>query len=56
MRQENEIKINDSIIELVKRDKKREKQQIHFVFLKGIGNAVVETIPLEGLIEELKKN
>lgn len=50
------IEINDSIIELIKRDKKREKKLIHFVFLNGIGNGLVKAISLEGLIGQLKTN
>jgi 3-dehydroquinate synthase len=49
------VEINDSIIELIKRDKKREKKVIHFVFLNGIGNGIVKAISMEGLIEQLKK-
>ncbi|HEY9113391.1 MAG TPA: 3-dehydroquinate synthase, partial [Bacteroidales bacterium] len=49
------VEINDSIIELIKRDKKREKKMIHFVFLNGIGNGVVKAISMEGLIGQLKK-
>ena len=48
------VHINDSILELIKRDKKREKQMMHFVFLNGIGNGVVKTISMEYLANKLK--
>lgn len=48
--------INDSIIELIKRDKKREKKVIHFVFLNGIGNGLVKAISIDGLLKRLQKD
>jgi len=40
---------NKRIIEAVGKDKKREKDKIHFVLLKAIGNAVVEEVLLQEL-------
>jgi 3-dehydroquinate synthase len=37
------------------KDKKRQGQGIHFVLLKGIGEAVVEEIPLSQLMEVMKE-
>lgn len=37
------------LIRALKKDKKREGDTIHFVFLNALGNAVVETIPFEAL-------
>lgn len=39
------------IFAAMRKDKKREGGGIHFVLLKGIGEAVVEEIPLEQLVE-----
>ncbi len=39
----------DVIIQSLVKDKKREGDVIHFVLLKGLGNAVVEPIPVEEL-------
>lgn len=35
------------IIEAIQRDKKRERGKIHFVFLKGVGDAAVEEVGLQ---------
>jgi len=48
------LQINDSVVELIKRDKKREKQQIHFVFLNGIGNGLVKAISIDDLFKRLQ--
>jgi len=48
------IHINESIIELIKRDKKREKQMMNFVFLNGIGNGIVKAVSMEYLVKKLK--
>ena len=37
------------VLDAVRKDKKREQGSIHFVFLHGIGNAVVEEISIEEL-------
>jgi 3-dehydroquinate synthase len=42
-----------TIFKAMTKDKKREGDSIHFVFLNGIGDAVIEKIPikeLEGLL------
>jgi len=47
----------DAILDAVRKDKKRAGGGLKFVFLKGIGNAVVEDIPLgelEGHIHDLR--
>jgi 3-dehydroquinate synthase len=44
------------VVDAMRRDKKREGESIHFVLLKGLGQAVVEAIPLvalEAYMEEL---
>ena len=41
------------ILDAVTKDKKRTGDQIHFVLLAGIGNAVVEPIAMEELKEAL---
>lgn len=40
---------DEKIINAVSRDKKREKDKIHLVLLKGIGNAVIESISIREL-------
>jgi 3-dehydroquinate synthase len=40
---------NKRIIDAVSKDKKREKDRIHFVLLEGIGKAIVQGIPIEEL-------
>ncbi len=43
------------MIDAVRKDKKRENDIVHFVLLDGIGQAVVEALPLadlEGYIEK----
>lgn len=48
------LEINkDKALDALKRDKKREGDSIHFVLLKGIGDAVVERIRLDELAETL---
>jgi len=45
-----------AILDAVRKDKKRSGENIHFVFLRGLGNAIVEEISfrdLEGLIDEM---
>ena len=45
------------VLDALKKDKKREKQKIHFVLLQGIGNAVLKEIPikdLDTLMSEIK--
>jgi 3-dehydroquinate synthase len=37
------------VLNAIEKDKKRENQGIHFVLLQGIGNAVLEEMPLEKL-------
>jgi len=37
------------VVDALRRDKKREGESIHFVLLKGLGQAVVEAIPLVAL-------
>lgn len=44
------------ITQLVLRDKKKTGNEIYFVFLEGIGKAIVEKIPLEEVIEFYKRN
>lgn len=39
----------ERMIDALKKDKKREKETIHFVLLKGIGNVVLEEIPIREL-------
>lgn len=41
-----------AVIDALSRDKKREGDTVHFVLLSGIGNAVVEPIPL-GILERV---
>ena len=44
------------VIDALRKDKKRERERIHFVLLHGIGNAVVEEIPmkeLEAVVNEI---
>lgn len=46
----------ETVVDALKRDKKRKGDNIGFVLLQGIGSAVVEEIPireLETLIKEL---
>ncbi len=43
----------DAVMDAVRRDKKREGTGIHFVFLKGIGNAVIEIVELAELEEAI---
>jgi 3-dehydroquinate synthase len=46
----------DRIVQALRRDKKKEDEEIHFVLLQQIGNAIVEKVALEELetvIEEL---
>jgi 3-dehydroquinate synthase len=46
----------ERVIEALRKDKKREGESINFVLLHGIGNAVVEEIPikeLEAVIDEI---
>lgn len=51
----SKVHIDDSIIELIKRDKKREKQVMHFVFLNGIGQGIIKPVAMEYLLNKLKK-
>ncbi|MBW1998314.1 MAG: 3-dehydroquinate synthase [Deltaproteobacteria bacterium] len=44
----------DALFEGVGKDKKREKEKIHFVFLQGVGDAVVEEVHLEELFDFLR--
>jgi 3-dehydroquinate synthase len=47
------------VIEALRKDKKREGESINFVLLHGIGNAVVEEIPikeLEAVVTDLVKS
>jgi 3-dehydroquinate synthase len=39
----------ERVLDALRKDKKRENESIHFVFLQGIGNAVVEEISMEEL-------
>ncbi len=41
------------VIDAIKRDKKREDASLHFVFLSGIGSAVVKEIPISELEKEM---
>ncbi|MFA5618106.1 MAG: 3-dehydroquinate synthase, partial [Syntrophorhabdaceae bacterium] len=41
----------EAVMNAVRKDKKRQGADIHFVFLSGIGNAVVETMSLSELEE-----
>lgn len=43
----------EKLIRAIMRDKKREKDNIHFVLLEGIGKAVVEQIAIDELIEAI---
>jgi 3-dehydroquinate synthase len=43
----------EAVMDAVRKDKKRQGEGIHFVFLNGIGNAVVETIGLAELEEAI---
>jgi len=47
---------DNQITQLVLRDKKKAGNDIYFVFMEGIGKAVVEKIPLEEVIEFYKQN
>ncbi len=47
---------DNQITQLVLRDKKKAGNDIYFVFTSGIGNAVVEKIPLEDVVEFYKLN
>lgn len=38
-----------TLLDALRKDKKRERDSIHFVLLQGIGNAIVEEIPIEEL-------
>jgi 3-dehydroquinate synthase len=42
------------VIDAIKRDKKREDASLHFVFLSGIGTAVVKEIPISELEKEMR--
>lgn len=45
-----------SVLDAIRKDKKRKGESLHFVLLKGIGNAVVEEIPmieLEAMANEI---
>jgi 3-dehydroquinate synthase len=46
----------DNVIDAVRKDKKREGRGIHFVLLNGIGNAVVQDIPIKELEEVIKND
>jgi len=39
----------DDLLKALKKDKKRKGDLIHFVLLKGIGEAVIEDIPIKEL-------
>jgi len=39
----------DMVLDAVRKDKKREQGKVHFVFLKGIGDAVIEKVDLDEL-------
>jgi 3-dehydroquinate synthase len=39
----------ERVLDALRKDKKRENESIHFVFLRGIGNAVVEEISMKEL-------
>ena len=46
----------EKVLDALRKDKKRKREGIHFVLLKGIGNAVVEEIPfrdLKALLDEM---
>lgn len=43
------------VIDAMRRDKKRKGESISFVFLKGIGNAVVEPITIEALEDSMAR-
>ena len=42
------------VLDALERDKKKEEERIHFVLLHGIGNAVVEEIPMTELKDIMK--
>jgi 3-dehydroquinate synthetase len=37
------------VFDALKKDKKRERGEIHFVLLNGLGQAVVEPMPVQAL-------
>ena len=39
----------DKVIDAIQKDKKRSGDNVHFVFLNRIGNAIVNEIPLDTL-------
>ena len=41
---------NEALIEAIGKDKKRNKENIDFVFLKEIGNVEIKTVPIQELI------
>ena len=45
----------ERVIEALRKDKKREGESINFVLLHGIGNAVVEKIPIKELEDVVDK-
>lgn len=47
---------DNQITQLVLRDKKKAGNDLYFVFISGIGKAVVEKIPLEDVVEFYKLN
>jgi 3-dehydroquinate synthase len=47
--------LTTSIIDLVKRDKKREKKMIHFILLEGIGQGVIRAISINDLLKHLNQ-
>ncbi|HUS87041.1 MAG TPA: 3-dehydroquinate synthase [Bacteroidales bacterium] len=50
------VKVSDNqLISALMKDKKRDREKIHFVFLEDIGKAVVKQIPVTGLLEKLKE-
>jgi 3-dehydroquinate synthase len=52
--EDNEVKAQRSDLKkIILHDKKRENDSIYFVFLKGIGNPLIEKIKIEELLEAL---
>jgi 3-dehydroquinate synthase len=47
---------DDQISQLIKRDKKKSGNEIYFVFMTGIGKAVVERIPVSEAIDFYRQN
>jgi 3-dehydroquinate synthetase len=47
---------DNQITQLVLRDKKKAGNDIYFIFMEGIGKAVVEKIPLGEVVEFYRQN